>query len=71
MMTNVGVIDRAIRLVAGFALLAWTGGYFGPELDGVARWFVGILGGYPAITGLLRYCPLLARANVSTCADGT
>jgi hypothetical protein len=69
MMTNVGMIDRALRLAAGLALILWTAGYFGPGLDGLSAWFAGVFGAYPAITGVLRYCPLLALAGISTCSD--
>lgn len=69
MMTNVGAIDRALRLAAGFGLLAWLAGYFGPAPSGMAAWLAGILGAYPAITGLLRYCPLLALAGISTYSE--
>ena len=69
MMTNVGMIDRALRLAAGLALLLWMAGYFGPALDGFYAWLAGLGGAYPAITGLLRYCPLLALAGISTCSD--
>ena len=69
MMTNVGVIDKALRLAAGFGLLAWLAGYFGPAPSGAAAWLTGAPGAYLAITGLLRYCPLLALAGVSTCNE--
>lgn len=69
MMTNVGVIDRALRLAIGFGLLAWIEGYLGAEPSGAVAWFAGFLGAYPAITGLIRYCPLLALSGISTCNE--
>jgi Protein of unknown function (DUF2892) len=69
MITNVGVIDQALRLIAGFGLLGWASHYYGPPLPGWAGWLVAIVGAYPAITGLLRYCPVFAYARMSTCAD--
>ena len=69
MMTNVGSIDQALRLIVGFGLLGWAWHYYGPPLYGWVYWVVAILGAYPAITGLLRYCPIFAYAGISTCAD--
>lgn len=69
MMTNVGLIDRALRLLVGFALLAWIWGYFGRPPHGAGVCLASLFGGYLAITGLLRYCPLLALTGVSTSAD--
>lgn len=69
MMTNVGVIDRALRLAVAFALLGWVEGYFGPPLPWLLSWFVWGLGAYPLVTGLLRWCPILAVAEISTCAE--
>jgi hypothetical protein len=69
MMTNVGVIDRALRLIVGLGLLGWSWGYYGPPLPAWAAWSITILGVYPAVTGLLRWCPALAFAGVSTCAE--
>ncbi|MDX9741607.1 MAG: DUF2892 domain-containing protein [Gammaproteobacteria bacterium] len=48
---NVGNIDRALRIVAGLALLSlpfW--------LDSPWRW-LGLIGVMPLITGLLGHCP--------------
>ncbi len=69
MMTNVGVIDRALRLAVGFALLGWAFGYYGPPLHWLASWVVTALGAYPAITGPLRYCPVFSFAGITTCAE--
>jgi Protein of unknown function (DUF2892) len=69
MMTNVGVIDRALRLAIAFALLGWSGGHFGPTPPWLLGWAVTVLGAYPLITGLLRWCPIFAFAEISTCAE--
>jgi Protein of unknown function (DUF2892) len=69
MMTNVGVIDAALRLVLGLALLGWAFGYYGAAPPVLAAWGATVLGFYPAITGLLRFCPLFAALGISTCAE--
>ena len=69
MMTNVGVIDRALRLIVGFGLLGWSWGWFGPRLADGAETTLALLGAYPALTGLLRWDPVFAAAGISTCAD--
>jgi hypothetical protein len=62
MTTNVGTIDRAIRIVIGlgllwYALLAPATGY---------NW-VGWIGVIPLVTALLGNCPLYSILGVSTC----
>lgn len=69
MMTNVGVIDCALRLIAGFGLLGWVLEVFGPTPPAWAEGAVTVLGAYPAITGLLRYDPVFDLAGISTCAE--
>lgn len=69
MMTNVGMIDRVLRLAIGLALLAWAGGYFGDPLPGWADTAARAAGAFFAVTGFLRYCPIFALAGISTCAD--
>ena len=69
MMTNVGVLDAALRLVVGFGLLAWLAGYYGAPLYGLASWAITLLGAYPAITGLLRFCPIFALTGITSCAE--
>jgi hypothetical protein len=59
--TNVGGIDRILRVVVGAALiLATLAG-----LIGVWGW----LGVVPLATGLLRTCPVYSLLGVRTCPD--
>jgi hypothetical protein len=61
MASNVGGIDRTLRIVVGIALLAL---YF--VLEGNARYW-GLVGLVPLATGLIRYCPLYSLIGLSTC----
>lgn len=71
MMTNVGVIERTVRLCLGAALLAWAHGSIGPLLNGSAAWVVFGGGAFLTFTGLFRFCPFYAAMDISTCApDG-
>ena len=56
--TNVGPLDRAIRIVFGLALLALV--FAGPQ----SLW--GLVGFVPLLTGLAGYCPLYAMLDFST-----
>ncbi|PTT90515.1 DUF2892 domain-containing protein [Pelomonas sp. HMWF004] len=57
--TNVGTADRALRVLAGLALLGLAAtGTIGP-------W--GYIGVVPLATGLLRTCPLYSMLGFSTC----
>jgi hypothetical protein len=59
MKTNVGSIDRALRVVLGLGLIGLTiGGLIGP-------W--GWLGIVPLATGLVGWCPPYAMLGFSTC----
>lgn len=59
MKANVGGIDRALRIVAGLALIGLTlAGQIGP-------W--GWIGVVPILTGALRFCPLYPLIGLSTC----
>jgi hypothetical protein len=60
MQTNVGGIDRVVRIVAGIALLSWLA--LG---DGDARWW-GLLGVIPLGTGIARWCPLYLPFRLRT-----
>jgi hypothetical protein len=56
---NLGGIDRAIRILAGAALLALV--FFGPQTP----W--GYLGLVPLLTGLIGFCPAYCPLGLSTC----
>jgi hypothetical protein len=59
MKTNVGGVDRAVRIVAGLILIALT-------LTGtIGAW--GWIGIVPLATGLMRTCPLYSMLGMSTC----
>lgn len=57
--TNVGGIDRILRIVVGIALIALV--FVGPKTP----W--GWLGIVPLATGLLRTCPLYSLIGLNTC----
>ena len=57
--TNVGTVDRVIRILFGVVLLSLV--FVGPKTP----WgWVGIL---PLLTGLIRSCPLYTLLGLSTC----
>jgi hypothetical protein len=63
---NVGLIDRALRIVAGLALLAFALGYIFPATG----WnWVGWIGVVPVLTALFGWCPLYALLGMSTCPE--
>jgi hypothetical protein len=59
---NEGTVDRALRIVAGLALLA---AFFAmPEAS--YRWAF-LLGVVPLATGLMGSCPVYSILGISTC----
>jgi hypothetical protein len=59
MKTNVGGIDRVLRIVLGLALIALT-------LTGtIGAW--GWIGVLPLATGLLRTCPAYSLLGINSC----
>lgn len=56
---NVGSVDRALRIIAGLALigLAATGT--------IGAW--GWIGVMPLLTGILKFCPAYAIFGMNTC----
>lgn len=64
MTTNMGSIDRVVRVVIGLALLS-------PIflLDGGARWF-GLIGIVPILTAAIGWCPAYLPFGISTCPRG-
>jgi hypothetical protein len=61
MNTNVGSIDRAVRIVVGLALLSLV-----VLLNGTGHW-LGLIGVVPLLTASFRFCPLYTVLGVSTC----
>ena len=57
--TNVGNVDRALRIVLGFLLLSMV--FLGPK----TAW--GFVGFVPLLTGLGGFCPLYRVFGLSTC----
>lgn len=60
--TNVGGIDRILRIVVGIALLI---GFF-TNTEASYRWLY-LIGIVPLATGLLSTCPLYSILGLSTC----
>ncbi|MBI1384067.1 MAG: DUF2892 domain-containing protein [Rhizobiales bacterium] len=59
MMTNVGGIDRILRIVVGLGLIALV--FVGPK----TMW--GWIGVIPLVTGLIGSCPANSLLGVNTC----
>lgn len=63
MKTNVGGIDRILRIVAGLVLIALT------LMGVIGAW--GWIGVVPLATGLLRTCPVYSLLGMNTCPTST
>ena len=63
MTVNMGMFDRAARLVVGAALLAFAFGYLAP---GTGWNWVGWIGVVPILTALLGNCPAYSVFGCST-----
>ncbi|MCB2110818.1 MAG: DUF2892 domain-containing protein [Defluviimonas sp.] len=61
--TNVGDIDRTLRLFLGLALIAWW--YFSSGTG--LNWLPLVLGIVALGTGLMRTCPLYSLLGLNTC----
>ncbi len=59
MKSNVGSIDRGLRIVVGLLLLSLT--VWGPH----TMW--GLIGIVPLLTGVFSFCPLYTMLGMSTC----
>ncbi|HMK43441.1 MAG TPA: DUF2892 domain-containing protein [Dissulfurispiraceae bacterium] len=58
MKTNEGTLDRALRVVAGAALIAYA------IISGSVWAYIGIV---PLLTGIVGICPLYGILGISTC----
>jgi hypothetical protein len=61
MKSNVGGIDKIVRILAGVGLLA-----FFAIGEGTTRYW-GLVGIVPLATGLFNFCPLYSLIGVNTC----
>lgn len=61
MKSNVGNVDRIVRILLGLLLLAAV-----LVLDSPQRW-LGLIGLGPLMTGLFRWCPAYTLFGVHTC----
>ena len=59
MKTNVGTIDRALRVIVGLVLIALAA-------TGTVGWW-GYIGIVPLLTGLFRFCPAYGLLGMNTC----
>ncbi len=59
--TNVGSLDRILRVVLGAVLIALV--FFGPKTP----W--GWIGIVPLVTGLFRTCPVYSLFGLNTCPN--
>ncbi|NNG05436.1 MAG: DUF2892 domain-containing protein [Inquilinus sp.] len=62
MTVNEGKIDRALRIVAGLALIAFA--LFGPATPYTWLGWIGLL---PLVTGVVGFCPAYRLLGLSTC----
>jgi hypothetical protein len=63
MKTNIGVIDRSLRLIIGALLVAWAIPVGFPPME--YNW-IGWVGVLPIITALVSYCPLYGFLDLTT-----
>lgn len=63
MKTNVGSIDRVLRVVIGLALLVW---FFVDQGSGFWHW-AKLIGIVPLLTAAMGTCPLYSVLGLSTC----
>lgn len=61
MKQNIGSIDKAIRIIAGLAILSLLF-----LLEGNARWF-GLIGLGPILTAFVGVCPAYMPFGINTC----
>jgi len=63
-MTNVGLIDRTLRIVIGLLLIAYAIPLGFPQTG----WnWVGWIGIVPLLTALFGYCPAYTLLGITTC----
>ncbi|MGE0853004.1 MAG: DUF2892 domain-containing protein [Hyphomicrobiaceae bacterium] len=63
MATNMGTVDRVLRIVVGLALIGLALGLFGPNYQSLWGW----LGVVPLATAVVSWCPLYTMLGIRTC----
>ena len=66
MTTNMGAVDRGVRMLIGLALIAWALGFMPGQPANLWGW-VGLI---PLGTSLVGWCPAYKLLGVSTCGRG-
>ena len=61
---NVGIEDRALRIILGLALIAAALGVYGPNYATIWGW----IGAIPLVTGFAGWCPVYTLLGIKTCA---
>ena len=64
MTTNVGAIDRVLRVIIGIVLIAFALGFIA---TGWPYAWLGWIGVIPLLTALVGSCPLYSIVGLSTC----
>lgn len=64
MKTNVGMIDRVVRVILGVALIAFALGFIAP---GTPYHWIGWIGIVPLATAAVGSCPLYSILGMSSC----
>lgn len=68
MMTNMGVVDAALRFAVALGLLAWSYGHVGQPPAETWAWLSWIAGLAFGATALMRFCPVYALIGTDSCA---
>ena len=63
MSTNMGTIDRSLRLIVGLALIGVALGVYGPAYTSIWGW----IGAIPLVTALVGWCPAYTIFGIKTC----
>lgn len=62
MNSNVGGIDKTLRIIVGVALVAWAAAFGGPTWA-----WIGVV---PLVTGVIGFCPLYPLIGRNSCCSG-
>ena len=63
MKSNVGSVDRGLRVLIGLLLIGSAAGVYGPDYTSVWGW-IGVI---PLLTAFFGWCPAYPLLGVNTC----